>query len=123
MEDPVAAQWQLVREMDENRIDKHLIEAAHANPALRSLFPLVSHGSLQFSRCTRFPWSQDLPSIFPLDDERYCVLRLHEPEGSGRERIGESFTAEEAVEIVAAHLPSGWSPAVDGKPDILDPLS
>lgn len=121
--DPVAAQWQLVREMNENRIDKHLVEAAYTNPALRSLFPLVSHGSLQFSRCTRFPWSQDLPSIFPLDGERFRVLRLHEPQGSGRERIGGAFTAEEAVEIAAAHLPAGWRPAVDGKPDILEPLS
>ncbi|WP_420710794.1 DUF6193 family natural product biosynthesis protein [Streptomyces sp. NRRL S-146] len=38
---------------------------------------MVTHGSLQFSRCTRFPWSQDLPSIFPYDGERYfCVRRL-----------------------------------------------
>ncbi|MFF0413409.1 DUF6193 family natural product biosynthesis protein [Kitasatospora sp. NPDC004745] len=122
-EDPVAAQWQLVREMNENRIDKHLVEAAYTNPALRSLFPLVGHGSLQFSRCTRFPWSQDLPSIFPLDGQRFRVLRLHEPQGSGRERIGGAFTAEEAVEIAAANLPAGWGPAVDGKPDVLEPLS
>ncbi|MFE5596125.1 DUF6193 family natural product biosynthesis protein [Streptomyces sp. NPDC056549] len=119
---PVAAQWQLVREKKESLIDKHLVEAAYANPALRSLFPMVSHGSLQFSRCTRFPWSQDLPSIFP-EGERFCVLRLHERQGSGRERIGGAFTAEEAVEIAAAHLPNGWGPAVDGKPDILEPLS
>ncbi|WP_079173617.1 DUF6193 family natural product biosynthesis protein [Streptomyces monashensis] len=109
--------------MNENLIDKHLVEAAYANLALRSLFPMVSHGSLQFSRCTRFPWSQDLPSIFPLDGERFRVLRLHEPQGSGRERIGGAFTAEEAVEIAAAHLPDGWGPAVDGEPDILEPLS
>lgn len=109
--------------MNENLIDKDLVEAAYANPALRSLFPMVSHGSLQFSRCTRFPWSQDLPSIFPLDGERFRVLRLHEPQGSGRERIGAAFTAQEAVEIAAAHLPVGWGPAVDGKPDILEPLS
>nr|WP_239070432.1 DUF6193 family natural product biosynthesis protein [Streptomyces sp. SID13588] len=64
-----------------------------------------------------------MPSIFPLDGERFHVLRLHEPQGSGRERIGGAFTAQEAVEIAAAHLPAGWGPAVDGKPDILEPLS
>ncbi|MFJ8437156.1 DUF6193 family natural product biosynthesis protein [Kitasatospora sp. NPDC094019] len=62
-------------------------------------------------------------SIFPLDGERFRVLRLHEPQGSGRERIGGAFTAQEAVEIAAAHLSAGWGPAVDGKPDILEPLS
>ncbi|WP_219670143.1 DUF6193 family natural product biosynthesis protein [Streptomyces bambusae] len=43
--------------------------------------------------------------------------------GVGRERIGGAHTAEEAVEIAAAHLPAGWGPAVDGKPDILEPLN
>lgn len=119
----MAAKWQLVREMDESLINKDLVEAAYANPALRSLFPMVGHGSLQFSRCTHFPWSQDLPSIFPLGGKQFRVLRLHEPRGSGRERIGGAFTAEEAVETVAAHLPPGWGPAVDGTPDILEPLS
>lgn len=121
-DDPVAAKWQLVREMSENLIDKDLVEAAYANAALSGLFPLVSHGSLQFSRCTQFPWSQDLPSIFPVDGERFRVLRLHEPRGSGRERIGGAVTAEEAVELAASHLPEGCGPALDGTPDILEPL-
>ncbi|MEV0241721.1 DUF6193 family natural product biosynthesis protein [Streptomyces sp. NPDC050674] len=123
-DDPVAAKWQDVRDMDESLIYKDLVEAAYANPALRALFPLVTHGSLQFSRCTRFPWSQDLPSIFPYDGERYFrVRRLHEPLGSGRERIGGPVTADEAVELVAAHLPPGCGPALDGTPDDLDSLS
>ncbi|WP_405606850.1 DUF6193 family natural product biosynthesis protein [Streptomyces sp. NBC_00076] len=122
-DDPVAAKWQVVREMDANLIDKALVEAAYANPALRALFPLVSHGSLQFSRCTRFPWSQDLPSIFPLFGGRFRVLRLHEPRGSGQEEVGEADSAEEAVKLVASHLPAGCGPAVDGTPDVLEPLS
>ncbi|WP_107091703.1 DUF6193 family natural product biosynthesis protein [Streptomyces sp. MMG1533] len=121
-DDPVDAKWQLVREMHENLIDKPLVEAAYAAPALRRLFPLVSHGSLQFSRCTRFPWSGDLPSIFPLIGERFRVLRLHEPRGSGREEVGEADTADEAVALVVAHLPAGCGPAVDATPDVLDPL-
>jgi hypothetical protein len=122
-DDPVAAKWQVVREMDANLVDKALVEAAYANPALRALFPLVSHGSLQFSRCTRFPWSQDLPMIFPLFGRRFRVRRLHEPRGSGREEAGEADSAEEAVKLVASHLPAGCGPAVDGTPDVLEPLS
>ncbi|MFG3488855.1 DUF6193 family natural product biosynthesis protein [Streptomyces sp. NPDC047972] len=122
-DDPVAAKWQVVREMDEKLIDKALVEAAYATPELRALFPLVSHGSLQFSRCTRFPWSQDLPSIFPLLGERFRVWGLHGSAGSGREQAGEADTAEEAVRLVAAHLPAGCGPAVDGTADVLEPLS
>ncbi|MET9500018.1 DUF6193 family natural product biosynthesis protein [Streptomyces sp. NPDC006552] len=122
-DDPVAAEWQVVREMDANLIDKALVEAAYANSALRALFPLVSHGSLQFSRCTRFPWSQDLPSIFPLFGGRFRVYRLHAPRGSGQEQVGEADSAKEAVKLVASHLPAGCGPAVDGTPDVLEPLS
>ncbi|MFE3764302.1 DUF6193 family natural product biosynthesis protein [Streptomyces sp. NPDC059104] len=121
-DDPVEAKWQLVRELNENLVDKRLVEAAYADPALRGLFPLVSHGSLQFSRCTGFPWSGDLPSIFPLAGERFRVLRPYEAWGSGREQVGEADTAEEAVELVASHLPAGCGPAVDGTPDVLEPL-
>ncbi|MFG2615799.1 DUF6193 family natural product biosynthesis protein [Streptomyces anulatus] len=122
-DDPVAAKWQVVRDMNENLIDTALVEAAYTNPALRALFPLVSHGSLQFSRCTRFPWSQDLPSIFPHGERHFRVWRLHEPRGSGREQIGGAVTADEAVELVALHLPPGCGPALDGTPDDLESLS
>jgi hypothetical protein len=122
-DNPVAVKWQVVREMDEGLIDKALVEAAYANPAVRALFPLVSHGSLQFSRCTRFPWSQDLPMIFPLFGGRFRVRRLHTPPGSGHEQLGEADCAEEAVELVASHLPAGCGPAVDGTPDVLEPLN
>ncbi|MER6248932.1 DUF6193 family natural product biosynthesis protein [Streptomyces griseorubiginosus] len=122
-DDPVAAKWQVVWDMDANLIDTALVEAAYANPALRALFPLVSHGSLQFSRCTRFPWSHDLPSIFPHGERHFRVRRLYEPNGSGREHIGGPVAADEAVELVASHLPAGCGPAVDGTPDDLESLS
>ncbi|WP_331750080.1 DUF6193 family natural product biosynthesis protein (plasmid) [Streptomyces sp. NBC_01707] len=41
-----------------------LVEAAYVHPALRALFPLVSHGSL-LQPVHPLPLSQDLPSIFP----------------------------------------------------------
>lgn len=45
------------------------------------------------------------------------------PRGSGREQIGGAVTADEAVELVASHLPLGCGPALDGTPDDLESLS
>ncbi|MFJ9523167.1 DUF6193 family natural product biosynthesis protein [Kitasatospora sp. NPDC101801] len=72
-----------------------------------------------FSRCTGFPWSRDVPSIFPDHGGRFRVIRLYEP---GGQIIG-SLTADEAVELVASHLPADCGPAIDGTPDVLGPLS
>ncbi|WP_392839287.1 DUF6193 family natural product biosynthesis protein [Streptomyces sp. LN500] len=52
-------------------------EAAYANPLLRGLFPLISHGSLQFSRCTHAPWSYDVPSLHPQLGGGWRALPAH----------------------------------------------
>ncbi|MFD9124197.1 DUF6193 family natural product biosynthesis protein [Kitasatospora sp. NPDC059571] len=121
-DDPVAAEWRRIREMDRQYINKELVEAAYADPVLARLFPLVSHCSLQFSRCTRYPWSGDLPSVFPYGGELFYVALALEPGAPRRERIGGPVTAEQAVELLARHLPAGCGPAVDGTPDVLEPL-
>lgn len=118
----MAAKWQQVREMEAKYVDQDLVEAAYADPVLRGLFPLVAHGSLQFSRCTRFPWSHDLPSVLPLHGCLFRVLRLGAEEHSGGGLIGEGYTAAEAVAVLVAHLPAGCGPAVAGRPDVLEPL-
>ncbi|MFJ2102860.1 DUF6193 family natural product biosynthesis protein [Streptomyces anulatus] len=41
----------------------------------------------------------------------------------GTAAVGEADTAEEAVGLVASRLPAGCGPAVDGTPDVLEPLS
>ncbi|MEU9096034.1 DUF6193 family natural product biosynthesis protein [Streptomyces sp. NPDC048428] len=56
-----------------------MLRAAHAEPGLRGLFPLTSHGSLLFSRCTGFPFSRSVSAIYPLGDRRYAVHRSGEP--------------------------------------------
>ncbi|MEW2588364.1 DUF6193 family natural product biosynthesis protein [Streptomyces virginiae] len=61
--------------------------------------------------------------MFPNGGRHFRVLRLHEPCGSGREQIGGAVTADEAVELVASHLPPGCGPALDGTPDDLESLS
>ncbi|WP_431678080.1 DUF6193 family natural product biosynthesis protein [Kitasatospora sp. KL5] len=115
----VVAAWNAVRELSPDLVDKDLVEAAHADEVIRSLFPLVSHGSLQFSRCSKFPWSHDLPSVFPNWGAGFVIRRLYEP---GNSTIGLAASAEEAVAMVRANLPAGCGPAIDGTPDELPPL-
>lgn len=56
---PTQVEWEILRRPD-GPIDRDLLEAAYAQPALRMLFPFSSHNSLNLSRCTRFPYSDDL---------------------------------------------------------------
>ncbi|MEU6629174.1 DUF6193 family natural product biosynthesis protein [Streptomyces parvus] len=84
----VIREWQSVLAEPSGVIDPALARAAHAHPRLRSLFPLISHGSLQFSRCTRPPWSRDVPSLFRRRDGRFSVIRLWETGESGHRCVG-----------------------------------
>jgi hypothetical protein len=103
------------------RSQQDLIEAAYAQPALRMLFPFKSYGALNFSRCTRHPYSYDLPVIDQLADHRFTIFwPPHSPYGTGH--IADAGTAAEAVAIVVAHLPTGCGPAIDGTAEDLDQL-
>ncbi|CAH9416013.1 DUF6193 family natural product biosynthesis protein [Streptomyces globisporus] len=107
-------EWHSVLSEPSGVIDPALSRAAHANPKLRSLFPLISHGSLQFSRCTQPPWSRDVPSLFRRRDGRFSVLRLWETGESGLREAGVADNAPEAVALLSATLPEHWGPAVEG---------
>ncbi|MER6782370.1 MULTISPECIES: DUF6193 family natural product biosynthesis protein [unclassified Streptomyces] len=89
--------------------DLEMLHAAHAEPRLRALFPFTSHGTLLFSRCTGFPFSQDVSAIYPLGDRRYAVHHRGEP--FSREP---GYTAQEAAAVVVARMPETWGPAVAG---------
>ncbi|GGS26717.1 hypothetical protein F2B00_20720 [Streptomyces parvus] len=115
----VIREWQSVLAEPSGVIDPALARAAHANPRLRSLFPLISHGSLQLSRCTRPPWSRDVPSLLRRRDGRFCVIRLWETGESGRRDVGVADTAPEAVALLSAALPEDWGPAIEGAADKL----
>ncbi|MFF8787830.1 DUF6193 family natural product biosynthesis protein [Streptomyces sp. NPDC015125] len=116
----VAAKWQKARETSDELIDPVMVEGAYANAHLRALFPLISHGSLHFSRCTKFPWTNDVPSIYPASGGGFRVIRMNEPVGSSRQIVGEVDSAEEAAALVVAHFPPGCGPAIDGTADDLD---
>ncbi|MGC4985301.1 MULTISPECIES: DUF6193 family natural product biosynthesis protein [unclassified Streptomyces] len=107
----VAFKWQLTRDAPDRLIDHDIVEAAYAAPALRALYPMISHGSLGFSRCTHYPFSNDVPSLFPLGGGGWRVIGLVRQGGTPHQ---DAFTPEEAVEFVVAGLPEGCGPAVEG---------
>ncbi|WUT66008.1 DUF6193 family natural product biosynthesis protein [Streptomyces sp. NBC_00683] len=64
------------------------------------MFPVPSHGCLNFHRNTDFPWRNDLPRIAS-GQEAYLVYAAH-----CAELLGEVATPREAAALVVAHLPS-----------------
>ncbi|PHQ48054.1 hypothetical protein BLA24_31890 [Streptomyces cinnamoneus] len=116
----VAAAWQRVLAMDENLVDPKKTRLTYSYPELRVLYPLVSHGMLQLSRCTDFPWTADVPVIYRRVEGGYVVRRLDRPNGADDAIVGYTDTLEDAVALVAANLPPGCGPAIQGTPDDLD---
>ncbi|MFD9595311.1 DUF6193 family natural product biosynthesis protein [Kitasatospora sp. NPDC059973] len=86
-----------------------LIEAAHAEPALRALYPFTSHWALRFSTTTRPRLTPVGPCLAANSDGTY---------GVGRSPIGEDLgrfaTAHEAVAQAVRQLPSGLGPVTLG---------
>lgn len=117
--DVVAAAWRRVLAMGEDLIDPETVRAMYAQPRLRVLFPLVSHGIVQFSRCTRFPWTADVPVLYKRVEGGFVVRRLREPNGSARQIVGHVDTMEEGIALIVANLPEGCGPAIDGTADDL----
>ncbi|WP_148710296.1 DUF6193 family natural product biosynthesis protein [Streptomyces sp. 3211.6] len=105
----VEYEWAAIRRMSPDLIDQELVEAAYATPELRSLFPRVTHGSLQFRRRTISTPGSDVPSIFPAGEGIWRVIRLYDPSFP----ISIVDTAEEAVGLVVAGLPAGCGPAIE----------
>ncbi|WP_329619859.1 DUF6193 family natural product biosynthesis protein [Streptomyces sp. NBC_01255] len=112
--DIVAAEWATVLAYGPERVDPIVPRTACGHPALRELFPMVGHGVLYLSRCTQYPWTHDVPTAFPQVAGGYRVRRE-----SDRTLVGVAGTVEEAYELIAANLPEGCGPAVDGTPDDL----
>ncbi|MEU8787378.1 DUF6193 family natural product biosynthesis protein [Streptomyces sp. NPDC048637] len=113
----VAVKWHSVRAMGAEMINHEMVEAAYAQPRLRQFLPSVSHGSLQFSRCTESPWTRDIPALFPSGGGGYVVIRMDEPNDSERHQVGWVETLEEAAALIVAEIPAEWGPAIHGTAD------
>lgn len=110
----VSAEWERILQLSPTRINPAIPRAAYAEPQLRELFPMVSHGALYFSRCTRYPWTHDVATLFTRVGGGFHVFRH-----SDKKVLGEPETLESAIELIVANLPEGCGPAVDGTPDDL----
>jgi hypothetical protein len=101
--------------VDRQRYDQFL-EAAGRRPQLRQLFLRVSYGGVFFSRCTRYPFSTDLPMVAyvpaDLDRDMYEVFTLD------RRCLGRG-DADATADLLVAHLPPGCGPAVIGTVETL----
>jgi uncharacterized protein DUF6193 len=86
--------------------------AAAGHPLLGRLFPFTSVFFLKFSRCTRWPYTMDLPSIVPTGVASFRVVAP----GSPRYFSGE-LTLSDAIDEVVARLPGGCGPAIQGTAD------
>lgn len=89
-----------------------LLEAAYAEPRLRQLYPFTSHWNLLFSNRIGYPHDVTAPLVVPLSDGRF---RVHDRRSETV--VGEAGTAQEAIELVIAHLPADLGPAIAGDPD------
>lgn len=86
-----------------------LIEEAHAEPALRALYPFTSHWALRFSSSTRPSLTVVGPCLTANSDGTYGVGR-----GMSSSDLGRFATAQEAVALAVRHLPSGLGPTTLG---------
>ncbi len=110
--------WATYRQTAASHVDHDLIEAAYAQPQLRALYPFHSHRSLNFSRCTGFPYTHDVPVVTPTDGTyRVTWWKTRSPQGPAD--IGEVDNPRDAVALVIAHLPPECGPAVAGTADDL----
>ncbi|GHI01737.1 hypothetical protein AQI88_38535 [Streptomyces cellostaticus] len=109
------SEWQSMRqEADElayawQEAYQALIEAAHAQPTLRSLYPFTSHWALRFSTTTRPRLTVVGPCLMANSDGTYGVGK-----GFISQDLGQFATAHEAVALAVRHLPSGLGPTTLG---------
>lgn len=78
---------------------QNLIEATHAEPALRALYPFTSHWALRFSTTTRPDLAVVGPCLSANSDGTYGVGR-----GLISQDLGQFTTAQEAVAVATQQL-------------------
>jgi uncharacterized protein DUF6193 len=115
--------WQtLIAEAEQRRTLDHsewdrwdeFVRAASERPQLRQLFPVPGCFSFTFSRCTRYPFTCDTPSVTGGGDDGYSVWDV-----TADARILGRGDAEFAADLVVSHLPPDCGPALVGTVDDL----
>ncbi|MFJ4842068.1 DUF6193 family natural product biosynthesis protein [Streptomyces sp. NPDC088746] len=96
--------------------DAELAEALYAQPALRVFFPWPSHGQFSLLSSTADPFYEELPRAVPSGDGRWNVV-LHGSRWSPHmpsRVLGSRLGVHEAAALIAANIPAGSGPAVEG---------
>ncbi|MEU7295263.1 DUF6193 family natural product biosynthesis protein [Streptomyces exfoliatus] len=108
--DIVAEEWRFLLGGGHDLVDPETVRAAYAQPRLRQLFPLVSHGVMYFSGCTGMPAAHVGGQVQPRGTDG--LFRVRGPKGLGT--LGRTETLEEAFALIVANLPEECGPAVLG---------
>lgn len=92
------------------------VREALRRETLRQLRPYGSLDALGFSRCTRYPFTADIPFVAPSGAGQFRVL-----DASQRKVIGRGDPAY-AADLIEALLPPNCGPALSGTRESLGPL-
>ncbi|MFJ5721647.1 DUF6193 family natural product biosynthesis protein [Streptomyces sp. NPDC093149] len=114
----VSTAWRLTLERSPTiRLgDAELAEALHAQPALRVFFPFPSHGEFSLLSSTADPFYEEVPRAVPSGDGLWNVVlvrSLWSPHIPSRV-LGTRLGAREAAALIAANIPAGSGPAIEG---------
>ncbi|MFF4245884.1 DUF6193 family natural product biosynthesis protein [Streptomyces sp. NPDC001822] len=114
----VSTAWRLTLERSPTiRLgDAELAEALYAQPALRVFFPFPSHGQFSLLSSTADPFYAELPRAEPRLDGLWNVVLLRScwtPHIPSRV-LGTGLSAREAAALIAASIPAGSGPAIEG---------
>lgn len=111
----VSTAWRLT--LERSRMirlgDAELAEALYAQPALRVFFPWPSHGQFSLLSSTADPFHEELPRVIPTIDGLWNVVAQGSSQTPSRV-LGTGLSADEAAALVAANIPAGSGPAVEG---------
>ncbi|MFJ1596692.1 DUF6193 family natural product biosynthesis protein [Streptomyces sp. NPDC088261] len=111
----VSTAWRLTLERSQTiRLgDAELAEALYAQPALRVFFPWPSHGQFSLLSSTADPFHAEVPHVVPRIDGLWNVVAPRSPQTPER-LLGSGLSPREAAALVAANIPTGAGPAIEG---------
>jgi hypothetical protein len=93
--------------------DAELAEALYAQPALRVFFPFPSHGEFSLLSSTADPIHEEVPRVRPTGDNLWEVVTPWSRQAQSYV-LGTRLSAREAAALVAANVPAGSGPAIEG---------
>ena len=93
-----------------------IAEALYAEPVLRGFFPFPSHGEFSLLSSTADPFREELPRVVPAGDGLWDVVLKGDalPVRGASGVLGTGLGPSDAAALVAASVPEGCGPAVEG---------